>query len=69
MPDSSFPKFFEKEAVGGQKVVDDIILAFESADSDVYREVTHNKCILNGIIAVANAVGQDSRAIEAAANA
>jgi hydroxymethylglutaryl-CoA reductase len=60
---------FEKEAVGGEKVVDNIILAFEFADNDVYRAVTHNKGILNGIISVANAVGQDSRAIEAAANA
>jgi len=60
---------FEKEAVGGEKVVDNIILAFEFADNDVYRAVTHNKGILNGTIAVANAIGQDSRAIEAAANA
>ena len=60
---------FEKEAVGGEKVVDDIILAFEFADNDVYRAVTHNKGIMNGTIAVANAIGQDSRAIEAAANA
>jgi hydroxymethylglutaryl-CoA reductase len=60
---------FEKEAVGGEKVVDNIILAFEFADNDVYRAVTHNKGIMNGIIAVANAVGQDSRAIDAAANA
>jgi len=60
---------FEKDTVGGEKVVDDIILAFEFADNDVYRAVTHNKGILNGIISVANAVGQDSRAIEAAANA
>ena len=34
---------FEKEAVGGEKVVDNIILAFEFADNDVYRAVTHNK--------------------------
>jgi len=60
---------FEKETVGGEKVVNDIILAFEFADNDVYRAVTHNKGVLNGIIAVANAIGQDSRAIEAAANA
>jgi hydroxymethylglutaryl-CoA reductase len=60
---------FEKEAVGGEKVVDNIVLAFEFADNDVYRAVTHNKGIMNGTIAVANAVGQDSRAIEAAANA
>jgi len=60
---------FEKESVGGEDVVDNIVLAFEFADNDVYRAVTHNKGIMNGIISVANAVGQDSRAIEAAANA
>ena len=60
---------FEKESVGGEDIVDNIILAFEFADNDVYRAVTHNKGIMNGIISVANAVGQDSRAIEAAANA
>lgn len=60
---------FDKDAVGGQKVVDDIISAFEFADNDVYRAVTHNKGIMNGTISVANAIGQDSRAIEAAANA
>lgn len=60
---------FEKEDVGGESVVDNIVMAFEFADNDVYRAVTHNKGILNGTIAVANATGQDSRAIEAAANA
>ena len=60
---------FEKEAVGGESVVDNIILAFEFADNDVYRAVTHNKGIMNGTISVANATGHDSRAIEAAANA
>ena len=60
---------FEKDAVGGEQVVDDIVSAFEFADNDVYRAVTHNKGIMNGTVAVANAMGQDSRAIEAAANA
>ena len=60
---------FEKESVGGEEVVKNIISAFEFADNDVYRAVTHNKGIMNGTIAVANAIGQDSRAIEAAANA
>ena len=67
--DEVFDMLFEKESVGGEAVVDNIILAFEFADNDVYRAVTHNKGIMNGIISVANAVGQDSRAIEAAANA
>ncbi len=60
---------FEKDQVGGEKVVDNIILAYQFADNDIFRAVTHNKGIMNGIIAVANATGQDSRAIEAAANA
>ena len=60
---------FDKDEIGGEKVVDDIILAFEFADNDVYRAVTHNKGVMNGTISVANATGQDSRAIEAAAHA
>ena len=60
---------FDKREIGGENVVDDIILAYQFADNDVYRAVTHNKGIMNGVIAVANATGQDSRAIEAAANA
>lgn len=59
---------FDKNEIGGD-VVDDIVLAYQFANNDVYRAVTHNKGIMNGIIAVANATGQDSRAIEAAANA
>ena len=60
---------FDKEAVGGEQVVNDMISAFEFADNDVYRAVTHNKGVMNGTISVANATGQDSRAIEAAAHA
>ncbi len=60
---------FDKDEVGGQNIVDDIILAYQFAANDEYRAVTHNKGIMNGIIAVANATGQDNRAIEAAANA
>jgi|TARA_B100001540_G_scaffold74024_1_gene66899 hydroxymethylglutaryl-CoA reductase len=60
---------FDKDAVGGEQVVNDMIAAFEFADNDVYRAVTHNKGVMNGTISVANATGQDSRAIEAAAHA
>jgi hydroxymethylglutaryl-CoA reductase len=60
---------FEKEAVGGQETVDNIVLAYQFAAYDEYRAVTHNKGVMNGIIAVANATGQDTRAIEAAAHA
>ena len=60
---------FSKDEVGGDDVVRNIVLAYQFADNDVFRAVTHNKGIMNGIISVANATGQDSRAIEAAANA
>ena len=60
---------FDKDEIGGEGVVDDMILAFQFADNDTYRAVTHNKGVMNGVIAIANATGQDSRAIEAAAHA
>lgn len=60
---------FDKDEVGGEKTVDNIILAYQFAANDEYRAVTHNKGVMNGIIAAANATGQDTRAIEAAAHA
>ena len=60
---------FDKDDIGGEGVVDDMISAFQFADNDMYRAVTHNKGVMNGVIAVANSTGQDSRAIEAAAHA
>ena len=60
---------FDKEAVGGENIVDNIILAYQFALNDECRAVTHNKGVMNGIIAVANATGQDNRAIEAATHA
>ena len=60
---------FDKEQVGGNETVDNIVLAYQFAANDEYRAVTHNKGVMNGIIAVANATGQDTRAIEAAAHA
>ena len=60
---------FDKDEIGGEGVVDDMISAFQFADNDTYRAVTHNKGVMNGVVAVANATGQDSRAIEAAAHA
>ena len=53
----------------GDDAVRDMVLAYEFADNDVYRAVTHNKGVMNGIIAVAAATGQDTRAIDAAAHA
>lgn len=58
-----------KEAVGGEEVVDGIVNAYAFAAADPYRAATHNKGILNGIIAVIIATCNDHRAIEAGAHA
>jgi len=58
-----------KDAVGGEDVVDGIIYAWAFAAADPYRAATHNKGIMNGVIAVALATGQDTRALEAGAHA
>ncbi len=60
---------FARDAVGGDDTVGRIIDAYQFAKHDIYRAVTHNKGIMNGIVSVANATGQDGRAIEAAAHA
>jgi len=60
---------FDKELLGGEKVVEGILSAYEFALADPYRATTHNKGILNGIIALTLATGNDTRAIEAGAHA
>ena len=55
-------------ALGGPGVVDGIARASRFAELDPFRAITHNKGIMNGIDAVALALGQDWRAIEAAAH-
>ncbi len=57
-----------KEALGGEDVVDGILYAHAFAEADPYRAATHNKGIMNGIIAVVIATGNDTRAIEAGAH-
>jgi len=59
---------FDKEALGGEEVVDRIILAYKFAAKDPYRCATNNKGIMNGISAVVLATGNDTRAIEAGAH-
>ncbi len=59
---------FDKAAVGGEEVVDGIVYAYAFADADPYRCATHNKGIMNGVVAVAIACGQDIRALEAGAH-
>lgn len=58
-----------KEELGGEEAVDAIVTAWALAACDPYRAATHNKGIMNGVIAVALATGQDHRAIEAGAHA
>jgi hydroxymethylglutaryl-CoA reductase len=57
------------DEVGGLDVAKKIVEASILAEIDPYRAVTHNKGIMNGIIAVALATAQDHRAIEAGAHA
>jgi hydroxymethylglutaryl-CoA reductase len=59
----------QKESLGGEEVVDGIAYASAFAAADPYRAATHNKGVMNGIIAVAVATGNDHRAIEAGAHA
>ncbi|MHA1697110.1 MAG: hydroxymethylglutaryl-CoA reductase, degradative [Candidatus Helarchaeota archaeon] len=60
---------FDKELLGGSEVVDGILDALAFAEVDPYRASTHNKGIMNGIIALALATGNDTRALEAGAHA
>ncbi len=60
---------FDEKELGGEEVVDGILDAYAFAEADIYRCTTHNKGIMNGIIAVALATGNDTRAIEAGAHA
>ena len=59
----------DKEALGGEEIVDGIVWAYTFAEADPYRAATHNKGIMNGIIPVVIATGNDSRAIESGAHA
>ena len=57
------------EVLGGGKLADALVRASHFAEVDPFRAATHNKGILNGIDAVAVALGQDWRAVEAGAHA
>ncbi len=60
---------FDKDLLGGSEIVEGIMNAYEFALADPYRATTHNKGIMNGIIALTLATGNDTRAIEAGAHA
>lgn len=57
------------EALGGGAMAEGIARASRFAELDPLRAATHNKGVMNGIDAVALALGQDWRAIEASAHA
>ena len=60
---------FDQKELGGEEIVNKILLANDLAENDPYRATTHNKGIMNGIIAVLLATGNDTRAVEAGAHA
>ncbi len=60
---------FSREDLGGEDVVDRIVQAYAFAAADPYRCATHNKGVMNGVVAVCLATGNDTRAIEAGAHA
>ena len=60
---------FDKDLIGGKKIIDRILDAQAFAKVDPFRAATANKGIMNGIDALALATGNDIRAIEAGAHA
>ncbi|OZF52440.1 hydroxymethylglutaryl-CoA reductase, degradative [Rhodococcus sp. 14-2470-1b] len=56
---------FDRDLLGGDDVVENIVHASALAESDPYRAATHNKGIMNGITAAVLASGNDTRAVEA----
>ncbi len=60
---------FDKKELGGEEIVNKILLANDLAKNDPYRATTHNKGIMNGVTAVLLATGNDTRAVEAGAHA
>lgn len=59
---------WKKEDIGGEEVVNKMLNAYAFAKADPYRAATHNKGIMNGIVPVVIATGNDTRAIESGAH-
>jgi hydroxymethylglutaryl-CoA reductase len=57
------------DSVSTEDFVEKFGIAVKIAETDVYRAVTHNKGIMNGIDAVVLATGNDFRAVEAGVHA
>ncbi len=54
--------------LSGEEMIERMLDLAAWAKADQFRATTHNKGIMNGISALANATGQDTRAIESAAH-
>ena len=54
----------KKEDLGGEQNVDKFVSAWNFANSNQFRATTHNKGVMNGIIPVVVATGNDTRAVE-----
>lgn len=63
-----FKKSLTTKGFKGEDVVERIVKAQAVAEADIYRAVTNNKGILNGMGAVAQAILNDWRALEAGAH-
>lgn len=59
---------WRKEDIGGEEVVEKMLNAYAFAEADPYRAATNNKGIMNGIVPVVIATGNDTRAIESGAH-
>lgn len=58
----------KKETLGGEAVVEKLLIGHAFAEADSFRSTTHNKGIMNGVIPVVLATGNDTRAIESGAH-
>ncbi len=57
------------DGLTGEQYIQKFLMAVKIAEKEIYRAVTHNKGIMNGIDAVVIATGNDFRAVEASAHA
>lgn len=60
---------FDKESMGGERVVDRFLQGYSCAYHDIHRATGHNKGFMNGVTAVVLATGNDTRAMESACHA
>ncbi len=62
-------KSMKEMNASGEEIVERVLDAYAFAEADMFRAVTHNKGVMNGIDAVVIATGNDFRAMEAGCHA